>query len=130
MEEKTARSRKTDAQEPPGFKRFWAVYPRKVGVEEALKKWVRGKCEEIADEIIESVIDHLQWPQWRKLGEDGERWAFVPHPKTFLGNKRWKDARLFKPPDPAEEERRANEEKEQKKNFWEAMDRVGVRPVR
>jgi len=70
-----------------GFERFWAVYPRKVGKEPALKIWERMKpAAELQAQILAAVERQARSPQWTK--DDGE---FIPHAKTWLFQRRWTD---------------------------------------
>jgi len=66
---------------PPGFTKFWACYPRRVGKGIAVRSWVSNGCEEIADEIIKAV----------KKYPFSDEIQYVPHPSTFLNQWRWLD---------------------------------------
>lgn len=69
------------------FDRFWAVYPRKVGKDAALREWQHlAPDNDLSNQIIAAVSRQQQSPQWRKDG--GE---FIPHPRTWLHQKRWTD---------------------------------------
>lgn len=69
------------------FERFWAVYPRRVGKGAAQSVWMRLKpSDELTDAILGAVEAQAQTPQWTKDGGQ-----FVPHPKTWLSQKRWLD---------------------------------------
>ena len=63
---------------------FWTIYPRKVGKPAALKAWLRQKPP------IGAVLASLDWQragdQWVKDGGQ-----FIPHPSTYLNNRRWED---------------------------------------
>ena len=79
-------------QEPPhtppgGFDAFWSLYPRKVGKGAAFKAWARiaptnGQCEA----MCAAVRSQMRWDQWTK--NNGQ---FVPHPATWLNQRRWED---------------------------------------
>ena len=68
------------------FLTFWTIYPRKVGKPAALKSWLRQKPP------IGAVLAALEWQrgdeQWVKDGGQ-----FIPHPSTYLNNRRWEDER-------------------------------------
>jgi hypothetical protein len=67
------------------FDDFWDTYPRKKDKGRAKKIWESQKCDILAKEIIEDVknrtINEAQW-------QDEQ---FIPHPSTYLRNKRWED---------------------------------------
>ena len=66
------------------FLRFWMEYPRKVGKGAAWKSW-QQLCPDAG-----AVLTALTWqrlrPEWTKDGG-----AFVPHPATWLNQRRWED---------------------------------------
>lgn len=69
-----------------GFAIFWEAYPKKVGREDARKKW------------LSKVMDDKAWPDviaglesW-KLCEQWQDDQFIPYPAVFLGRKQWCDA--------------------------------------
>ena len=67
------------------FDDFWAVYPNKVKKKDAMAAWRTGKCDKVADRIIADV----------KLRRDtewnGQEMHYVPHPTTYLHQRRWED---------------------------------------
>lgn len=68
------------------FEIFYNSYPRKIGKENAYKVWVRlAPLEELSKKIISSVAEHLKTEQWQ------EDVRFIPHPATYLNQKRWED---------------------------------------
>lgn len=70
-----------------GFELFWEKYPRKTAKAKALSSWLKLKPdEELRDEIIAGVLKYCMSDQWQK--DDGQ---FIPHPATFLNQKRWED---------------------------------------
>jgi len=70
---------------PDRFDEFWKLYPRKVGKENARKKWETIKPE-MVDTILAAVVAHTRSQDWCK--EDGR---FIPHPATWLHGHRWED---------------------------------------
>ncbi len=63
---------------------FWTAYPRRVGKPAALRAWkaVRPQCQATVD----AISDGLE--RWR------ESWTeprFIPHPATWLNQRRWED---------------------------------------
>lgn len=79
------RERSTD---PPGFQRFWASYPKRVGKGAAATAWMKGQCEG----RVEAVLTGLERQQTYLRREGGR---FVPLPATWLHQRRWEDT----PPD-------------------------------
>lgn len=74
---------------PPGFVEFWSAYPRKTAKPQAAKAFARLKPDTaLLQRMLAAVADQTTWPQWTKDG--GE---FIPHPATWLNNRRWEDTR-------------------------------------
>lgn len=70
------------------FERLWAVYPRKVGKGAALVEFRRVDADDaLTDVMIAKVEEQKQSSQWRKDGGQ-----FVPHPRTWIHQKRWLDS--------------------------------------
>ena len=76
--------KKLPRQESAGFARFWAVFPKRVGRDEAFRAWMRKGCEGVTDEILTALAKHSAY----LLREGGK---FVPNPATWLSQGRWKD---------------------------------------
>jgi len=71
-----------------GFDALWAVYPRKVGKDAALAEFVKIKPDgQLVSVMVGAVERQCQSPQWRKDGGQ-----FIPHPRTWLKQGRWKDS--------------------------------------
>jgi hypothetical protein len=68
-----------------GFERFWLVYPKKRGRQEAEKAWKKVKPIEY-DEVIAAVAIHRACKEWIKDGGQ-----FIPHPASWLNGRRWED---------------------------------------
>ena len=69
------------------FARFWAVYPRKVGKDAALRAFRTLRPDnDLTDAMLAAVARHRASPQWQR--DDGQ---FIPHPRTWLHQGRWKD---------------------------------------
>lgn len=69
----------------PEFNAFWKAYPRKVGKGAAEKAWGKNGRPELAV-LLAAVAAQAQSEQWQK---DGGK--FIPHPATWLNQKRWED---------------------------------------
>lgn len=81
-----------------GFEAFWFAYPRKVGKGAAERAWRKVPPDHL-DRILAAVATQSQSDQWRKDGGQ-----FIPHPSTWLNQRRWEDEAL-----PAREERHWSE---------------------
>ena len=69
------------------FERFWQVYPCKVGKDAARRAFERlAHDNDLTDAMIAAVERHQASPQWQKDGGQ-----FIPHPRTWLHQGRWKD---------------------------------------
>ena len=73
------------------FDQFWLVYPRKVGKGEAEKKFATlwdatQNPEELVAKMLSAVEQQKRSPQWQKDGGQ-----YIPHPTTWLNQKRWED---------------------------------------
>lgn len=67
------------------FEQFWNIYPRKKDKKRALNLWVKLKCHELS-EIILNNLSHqiLNDVQWKVI-------QFIPYPTTYLTGERWND---------------------------------------
>lgn len=84
------RGNRADRVEPELFIRFYAAYPRKVGRPQALARWLAINPDTATIEAIrEGLIRWKASREWAK--DDGE---FIPHPATWLSQRRWQDAPL------------------------------------
>lgn len=69
------------------FENFWSAYPRKVAKPEALKAWIKHKPDaELAAAIVKGLETAKRSKDWLK--DEGQ---FIPHPATWLNNRRWED---------------------------------------
>lgn len=69
------------------FDKFWEVYPRKVDKKKAKDKFIKLKpTKELVDLMIKQIERLKTTNDWQK--EDGK---YIPHPSTWLNNKRWED---------------------------------------
>jgi hypothetical protein len=74
-------------EEAPAFVAFWDAYPRKVGKPAALKAWGRiARADALLDAMLDAIRAQQRSAQWTKDG--GE---FIPHPATWLNQRRWED---------------------------------------
>lgn len=73
--------------QPDRFARFWKAYPRKTGKGAAEKAWEKLKPTE---ELLLSMLAALGW-QTRSADWQKDSGAFIPHPATWLNQRRWED---------------------------------------
>ena len=68
------------------FEQFWQTYPRKVGKGAALRAWRSAKL----NGTLPAILTALDWQQrsddWTK-----DNGRYVPHPATYLNQRRWED---------------------------------------
>lgn len=69
------------------FGLFWKAWPKKVAREKAMKafKAIKGD-KKLLTIILEAIELQKQTEQWQK--EDGK---YIPHPATWLNQRRWED---------------------------------------
>ena len=63
------------------FKDFWDAYPRKTAKGAAEKSWAKAILHTSGSDIIR-ILKRVKWP------DDAD---FVPHPSTWLNQRRWED---------------------------------------
>ena len=67
-----------------GFADFWKMYPKKVAKTQAMKAWKKQKPDLATCLAALSVAKASA--DWQKDGGQ-----FIPHPATWLNNRRWED---------------------------------------
>jgi hypothetical protein len=71
------------------FESFWNLYPRKIGKGAAYLAWKRIDLPK--HELLMLCQLALAWQtisdQWKK-----DKGAFIPHPTTYINQRRWEDA--------------------------------------
>jgi hypothetical protein len=68
------------------FSRFWSVYPNKVKKSVAEKSWVRLAPDDALTDRIVADVERRVRTEWT-----GEGAKYVPHPTTYLNQRRWED---------------------------------------
>lgn len=68
------------------FSRFWSVYPNKVKKSVAEKSWVKINPDNALTDRIIADVEQRKRTEW---AGDGAR--FIPHPTTYLNQRRWED---------------------------------------
>ena len=86
------------------FKRFWSVYPRKVGKDKCYN-WFKARkiTDEFVDDLVLAIEMQKKSEQWTK--GDGN---YIPHPYTWLNRGGWNDELKYK-----------EQPQEKIKNRWE-----------
>lgn len=75
-----------------GFDRFWSIYPVKEAKAVCLALWKQNGCTSKLEAILADVDRRKESKQWR----DG----FIPHPQTYLRQKRYDDSAEDQAPQP------------------------------
>ena len=65
---------------------FWSAYPRKTGKGAARKAWAKATDRPPILAILANIQAHVDSDQWQREGGQ-----FIPHPATWLNQKRWDD---------------------------------------
>lgn len=81
----TEERQRRDRDRPGRFAQFWAAYPKKVAKGAAERAFL--KVDAIPVEVlIAALAVHSQSDQWQR-----EKGRYIPHPATWLNEKRWLD---------------------------------------
>jgi hypothetical protein len=81
------RAKRVNGFDVDGFEAFWNAYPRKVAKQAALKAWTRLQPDgSLKAEVQKALARAKRTRQWTRDG--GE---YIPHPATWLNNRRWED---------------------------------------
>lgn len=75
--------------EQDGFDAFWSAYPRKVSKAPARRKWARMTSSE-RQAALQALPAHIE--AWKTRGDI----QFVPHPATWLSQRRWEDEMIVR----------------------------------
>jgi len=85
-----------------GFDRFWNEYPKKVSKQEAIKAFNKLETDTtLLDTILEALRAQKRSSDWTR--DNGQ---YIPHPATWLNQRRWEDEGTQI--EPQEEDRYAN----------------------
>ena len=69
------------------FEQFWEMYPNRKAKPAAERAFIKAREEGTEAAIIfKAVIDHSKDDQWVREGG-----KYIPHPATFINQKRWLD---------------------------------------
>lgn len=85
--EQTRVRAKESANTTDNFAAFWQAYPRRVAKGAAQTAWKKMNCDKISLQTFIDAIDRAKRSaQWKK--DNGQ---FIPHPATWLNQRRWED---------------------------------------
>lgn len=78
------------------FLAFWMAYPRKVGKGAAERVWAKLKGDpEVFGKILKAVENQKTGESWNR-----DNGIYIPHPATWLNQRRWEDEAVAKWVDP------------------------------
>lgn len=71
-----------------GFEDFWRIYPRKVDKKGSYQKWIRAGADD-SKALTETIIADVK----RRIDGDWSKTEtrYIPHPSTYLYQRRWED---------------------------------------
>jgi hypothetical protein len=79
------KSKKIEKQEDTiAFDQFWKLYPRKVAKPKARQAWNKAQINGALPEILQWISGALKSGAWNEE-------QYIPHPTTFLNQRRWED---------------------------------------
>lgn len=68
------------------FEEFWNIYPRGEKKKDAKLYWENNNLDGVAEVILQALTIQMKSHDWLKEGG-----KFVPHPLTYLRQRRWED---------------------------------------
>jgi hypothetical protein len=74
------------------FEQFYALYPRKKAKDKALIVWKKLK-DEHRRLALKAIHEHVAYWEEEQTGQ-----KFIPHPATWLNQKRWDDVLVYEAP--------------------------------
>ena len=77
------------------FSMFWSIYPRKVGKGAAARAWKNLKLRDGDKDLCKAILDGAKRMQEVATYTDKQ---FIPHPATWLNQRRWEDEDVPEPP--------------------------------
>lgn len=82
------------------FESFWAAYPKRVSKSNAVKAFAKIKPDDdLLAVMISAVEKQKQSDQWQK--DNGQ---YIPHPATWLNQRRWEDDMTVQQTEKSQEE--------------------------
>ena len=69
------------------FERFWNAYPRHTAKANATKAFNKLKPDDaLIDKMLKAIEQQKKSDQWQR--DNGQ---YIPHPSTWLNQRRWED---------------------------------------
>lgn len=78
--------------ETDGFASFWSIYPKKTAKPAAAKAFKSARINGHLPDVLTDIENRAQSADWRKEGG-----KYIPHPATYLNQRRWEDAETNAP---------------------------------
>lgn len=70
------------------FDRFWEAYPRKEAKPKAQRAFAKLK---VTEELLNVMLEAIRQQAKVKCWDRPELRKYIPHPATWLNNRRWED---------------------------------------
>jgi hypothetical protein len=86
--QESEKRREEESVRASAFDAFWQAYPRKVAKPEAEKCWRKLATDDFA-KVMDALARQARSPQWQESGGQ-----FIPHPATWLNQRRFEDAEV------------------------------------
>jgi hypothetical protein len=74
--------------ETDGFDLFWQKYPNKKAKPAAARAFKSAKINVNLPDVLADIESRIDSPDWQK-----EHGQFIPHPATYLNQRRWEDGK-------------------------------------
>jgi hypothetical protein len=74
--------------ETDGFDIFWSIYPNKKARPAAARAFKAAKINGILPDVLADIESRIDSTDWQK-----EHGKFIPHPATYLNQRRWEDGK-------------------------------------
>lgn len=114
----TGKGRPKPGEYTKDFLAFWQEYPKKTGKGAAFEKWIQ------LNPPLEKILAALAWQKksrdWQK--DNGQ---YIPHPKTYLNQRRWED----EPPQQMKRENEAQSQEEMAESVKAGQEKAYGRGV-
>lgn len=86
IRDNTISRKSAESEIPSGFTEFYSLYPRKVSKAMAIKAWEKLNPD---DSLLDTILADVR----RRVNGEwaGKELQYVPHPSTYLNQRRWED---------------------------------------
>lgn len=78
----------SQGDDSPFFAEFWKAYPRKTSKQMAIKSWKKLGVDD-SNSLLDTILADVR----RRVNGEwaGKELQYVPHPSTYLNQRRWED---------------------------------------